>query len=117
MKNLLINTKFIIAASFLISLFSLFFDIVQLNSEWFSASGGILTIGGVLLAARKIFRLGIKEFISDMQIIDGNPLSKELQTQFEKDIQSYRWSIWLFIIGTLIWAYGGIVLRLCIPKQ
>jgi hypothetical protein len=77
-----------------------------------------MTIGGVLLAARKIIRLGIEGFIRDEQTIDEGhfePTLKEIesQNQFEKDIRSYKWSIVLLVIGTLVWAYGGIVLRLC----
>lgn len=118
MKVLLTNTNFIIVASFLVTLLSLTFSIVRLDVEWFQASGAVVTICGVLLAARKIIRLGIEEFIRDEQTIDGGhfePTPKEIesQNQFEKDIHSYKWSIVLLMIGTLVWAYGGIVLRLC----
>jgi len=118
MKVLLTNTNVIIVASFLFTLSSLAFSIVRLDVEWFQASGAVVTIGGVLLAARQIIRLGIQEFIRDEQAIDGGhfkptPEEIESQNQFEKDIYSYKWSIVLLMIGTLVWAYGGIVLRLC----
>ncbi len=114
---MLTNTKIIIIASLLFAIFSLSLSIFKSDVEWFQASGAIVTIGGVILAARKIIRLGIKEFIRDEQTIDGGqdpptPGEIESQSQYEKDISSYRWSIILLIVGALIWAYGGIILRL-----
>ena len=97
---------------------SLLLSIIKIDVEWFQASGAVVTIGGVILAARKIIRLGIEEFVRDEQTIDGGnfiptPEEKESQKQFENDINSYKCSITLLVVGTLIWAYGGIVLKLC----
>ena len=118
MKNVFTNTKLIILGVALFSVFSLVLSILKIDAEWFQASGAVITIGGVVLAARKIIRLGIEEFMRDEQTIDDGhveptPEEIESQKQFEKDINSYKWSVVLLIIGTLVWAYGGIVLRLC----
>ncbi|MDO9228403.1 MAG: hypothetical protein Q7U03_02440 [Syntrophales bacterium] len=80
-----------------------------------------MTVGGVILAARKIIRLGYEEFMKGEKTIDGGnfvPTPEEIEQskQFELDIKAYRWSIRLLIAGTLIWAYGGIVLRLLWSK-
>ena len=105
----------------LFSALSLVLSIFENDVEWFQASGSVITIGGVILAARRIIRLGIEEFMRDEKTIDGGhiePTAEEIEAekQFEKDIDSYKWSVVLLIIGTLIWAYGGIVLRLCCVK-
>ena len=118
MKNVLTNTKLVIFGVAFFSVFSLAISIMKNDIEWFQASGAVVTIGGVILAARKVIRLGIEEFMRDEQTIDGGhfePTQEEIeaQKQFEKDINSYKWSIVLLIVGTLIWAYGGIILKLC----
>ena len=118
MKYILTNTKLIILGVALFSAFSLVLSIIKTDVEWFQASGAVVTIGGVILAARKIIRLGIEEFMRDEQTIDAGslkPTSEEIesQKQFKNDINSYKWSVVLLIVGTLVWAYGGIVLRLC----
>lgn len=121
MRKVLTNTKLIILSVSLFSAFSLAFSVFANDVEWFQASGAVVTIGGVILAARKIIRLGIEEFMRDEQTIDGGhieptPEEIEAQKQFNKDINSYNWGITLLIVGTLVWAYGGIVLRLCCIK-
>jgi hypothetical protein len=79
--------------------------------EWFQASGAVVTVGGILLAARRIIRLGLDEFLREEKTIDGGyiepkPEEIERNRQFELDVKSYRWSVALLIAGTLVWAYG-----------
>jgi lysylphosphatidylglycerol synthetase-like protein (DUF2156 family) len=117
MKRFLTNTKMVIMATTIFSVLSLVLSIIARDVEWFQASGAVVTIGGVVLAARKILRLGIEKFICDEQTVDGGhfqPTTEEIerQNQFENDIDSYRWSVALLILGTLIWAYGGIILKM-----
>jgi len=93
MKIVFTNTKLIIVVVAFFSVFSLVLSIIKLDVEWFQASGAVVTIGGVILAARKIIRLGIEEFMRDEQTIDGGhfettPEEIESQRQFEKDIYS-----------------------------
>lgn len=115
-KSILTNSKFIIIFSFSFGLLSLLLSVYKNDAEWFQASGAIITIGGVILASRKIIRLGIENFIKDAQTIDGGsliPTLEEIESdkQFKKDIDAYHFSIWLLILGTFIWAYGGILIR------
>ena len=117
MKFIFTNSKIIITFSFLFSIISFFFSIYKNDAEWFQASGAIVTIGGVVLASRKIIRLGIENFIKDEETIDGgsfSPTSNEIESdnQFKKDIDAYHFSIFLLIIGTLIWAYGGTIIKM-----
>jgi drug/metabolite transporter (DMT)-like permease len=121
MRKALTNTTLIILSVSLLSVFSLAYSVFKSDVEWFQASGAVVTIGGVILAARKIIRLGIEKFMRDEQTIDGGnfkPTSEEVEAeqQFKKDINSYKWSIALLIVGTLVWAYGGILLRICCIK-
>ncbi len=116
MKSIFTNTTLIIIFSSIFCILSLFISINKNDVEWFQASGAITTIAGVILASRKIIRLGIEDFIKDEQTIDLgsiNPTPEEIESdmQFKKDIEAYHFSIWLLIIGTFIWAYGGIILR------
>ncbi|HBQ29025.1 MAG TPA: hypothetical protein DD719_06520 [Desulfotomaculum sp.] len=116
MRHLLSNTCFIAACSAVIAVLSFVASVCLNDVEWFQASGAIMTVGGVLLAARKIVRLELEEFMKNEKTIDGGlfeptPEENEQSRQFDLDIRAYRWSIGLVIVGTLIWAYGGIVLR------
>lgn len=116
MKIVFTNIKVIMILSILFGLLSLVFSIKNDDVEWFQASGAIITIAGVILASRKIIRLGIENYIKDEQTIDCGhivPTPEEIEDdkQFNEDIKSYHMSIWLLVIGTFIWAYGGIILR------
>jgi hypothetical protein len=110
------NTKFIVSSAIVFSMLALVQSVCLNDVEWFQASGAVVTVAGVLLAARKIIRLGIEDFIRNEKIIDLghiNPTPEEIEAdnEFKADIQAYKFSIWLLIVGTLIWAYGGIILK------
>lgn len=84
------------------------------DADVFAASGAIMTIGGVLLAARKLVRLGYRDFLKDARTIDlGSiePTEEEIKKEAEEelDFKAYKTSIVLLVIGTLIWAYGGFI--------
>ena len=117
MRRALTNFHGVVLFAVLFCLLSLGLSAWLNDVEWFQASGAVVTVGGVLLAARKLIRLGIEEFLRDEKTIDGGhiePTPEEIEQnrQFELDIKSYRWSVALLIIGTLVWAYGGIALRM-----
>ncbi|MCE8051270.1 hypothetical protein HOP61_08210 [Halomonas daqingensis] len=117
MRRALTNFYCVFLFSVLICLLSLGLSLWLNDVEWFQASGAVVTVGGVLLAARKIIRLGLEEFLRDESTIDGGhiePTPEEIEhnRQFELDVKSYRWSVALLIVGTLVWAYGGIGLRM-----
>jgi hypothetical protein len=118
MKKVITNNMLVIVFAALASIASLSASWVLGNVEWFQASGAIVTLCGVALAARKIIRLGFEEFVRDEQTIDGGKFgqertSEEIETakQFEADMRAYPQSIWLIGIGTIIWAYGGLFLK------
>lgn len=117
MKKVRINNIFLIVFVSAFTLLSLSMSIALCDVEWFQASGAIVTLGGVLLAARKIIRLGYEDFVRDERTLDGGTMDErtpeqlEASRQFDLDMQAYPQSIFLIITGTLIWAYGGILLR------
>ncbi len=118
MRNLLTNTNLIIIVSISWVLISLCLSFVCRNEEWFQASGGIMTIAGIFLVSRKQIRLSKEELNRDEDEVNGGHFvqtneEKESEKQQKKDIKSYKLSIPLMIVGTLIWAYGGIILRAC----
>lgn len=77
-----------------------------------------MTIAGIFLVSRKQIRLSKEELNRDEDEVNGGHFvqtneEKESEKQQKKDIKSYKLSIPLMIVGTLIWAYGGIILRAC----
>ena len=117
MRRLMINIYVVTVCSILYVIASFAVSVHFKNIELFQASGAILTLAGVLLAARKIIRLGFKKFMQDEETIDGghfpSTAEEEEQTkEFKMDMKAYKWSILLILIGTIIWAYGGVGLRL-----
>lgn len=116
MRYLLSNIYLLVALACFACIGSLVLSLHLSDPEWFQASGALVTVAGVLLAARKLVRLGLKDFIRSEKDIDygsiqPTPAEVEHNRQFELDIKSYRWSIRLLIVGTFIWAYGGLIMR------
>ncbi|MEY8215061.1 MAG: hypothetical protein RPR97_11360, partial [Colwellia sp.] len=91
------NTKFIVSSAIVFSMLALVQSVCLNDVEWFQASGAVVTVAGVLLAARKIIRLGIEDFIRNEKIIDLghiNPTPEEIEAdnEFKADIQAYKFS-------------------------
>jgi drug/metabolite transporter (DMT)-like permease len=117
MNRIFTNVNLVLIFTIIFAIASLILTVMQDDVEWFQASGAVVTVAGVLLASRKIIRLGIEDFIKSESIIDGGdivatPEEIEIDKQSSSDIRAYKYSIWLIIVGTLIWAYGGILLKL-----
>ena len=116
MRRLITSAPVIVSCAVMFCLLSLALSICLNDVEWFQASGALVTVGGVLLAARKVLRLGFEEFMRDERTIDGGSFiptdeEKEQNRQFRLDVKAYSWSVCLLVAGTVIWAYGGIILR------
>ena len=117
MSKVFTNVNLVLVFTIIFSIVSLMISIAINDVEWFQASGAVVTVAGVLLASRKIIRLGIEEFIKcETIIVCGSivPTPEEIESseQLASDLLAYKYSIWLIIVGTLIWAYGGIILKL-----
>lgn len=110
-RKALANKFFVASVVLIFSLFSLLFSICTKNFSIFSASGAIVTLGGVVLAARKIIRLGYTDFVKSEENWDLGRVGEktEEEHQRELDYESYKVSIPLIISGTLVWAYGGFI--------
>jgi hypothetical protein len=94
--------------------FSITLSIVSCNWLWFARSGSILTLTGGVLAARRLIRLGVKEFFHAEHMVDGGhaaptPDETESDRQEYLDIQAAHIGFWFIIIGTIIWAYGDLL--------
>jgi drug/metabolite transporter (DMT)-like permease len=118
---LLSNIYIIPACSTAIAFLLLAISFCMKDVEAFQLSGAVMTVGGLLLAARKIIRLGSEESMNDEKTKDGGhfvPTPEEIEQsrQCELDIKANMWGIGLLVAGTLIWAFGGIVLRLLWSK-
>ena len=75
-----------------------------------------MVVAGVILAARRLIRLGYENYVRDKQTVNGgsfDPTDEEIEAdlQFAKDERAYQWSLFLLVIGTLIWAYGSLILE------
>ena len=76
-----------------------------------------MVIAGAILSTRRLIRMGYKAYVRDKKVINGgsfkpSPEEKEVGRQFDEDERSYQWSLILLILGTLIWAYGSLLLTL-----
>ena len=75
-----------------------------------------MVIAGVILAARRLIRLGYEGYVRDKQTIDGGTFpstdgGKKAEREFREDERAYQWSLWLLVAGTFIWAYGSLSLK------
>ncbi len=98
----------------------LFVFLAALNShftnqwDWFSRSGSIAIIMGVLLGIRPIIRLGLKGWFESLHTIDcGNfvPTEDEMEKerQSKLDSEATKLGAIFSILGALISAYGDLI--------
>lgn len=117
MKSFLLNPWIVFLLVAIFSVISYSLSVSRKDPEWFQASGAVMTIGGIVLANREALRIGFNCFINRTIVIGGGsfgdptPEEKKENRQDRLDRASYCLSIILMLIGTAIWAYGGIFLR------
>ena len=98
-------------------LVSLIVDLIIKTHIWFHRSGALLAICGAMLGTRKFVRLGFREAFKELTMIDAGhfpPTAEETREEQEirNDIWSAKVGLCFLVIGTLIWAYGDLILRL-----
>jgi hypothetical protein len=88
------------------------------QAEIFGASGAIMVLVGVILPARTYFRLGHEKYFEAQDSLDlgtygETETAEELAAEKEKtkDGHAYRVSFPILIVGTLIWAYGALIMK------
>lgn len=116
MKSILTNTQGVAAVSVLLVILSLIGARLLGEPDLFGASGALMVIAGVILAARRLIRLGYEGDVRDKQTIDGGTFrstdgEKKADREFREDERAYQWSLWLLVAGTFIWAYGSLSLK------
>lgn len=91
---------------------------------WFGRSGGVLTLIGGILAARRLIRLGVVGLIFHEEHFDGGTFGDTEKAKKEeddknhkrKDIRAGRFAFYLIFVGTLIWTFGDLLNCLCGKK-
>ncbi len=81
--------------------------------HWFSRSGAIVVLIGVLMSARKCVRVGFEGLLQDATAIDCNPAlqasgQKNAEKEHNQDISAAQRGIWVAVAGTLIWGFGDL---------
>ena len=114
-RKLATNIPFIVLIAVGSPIFSILLSLCKADIEWFQASGAVVTLCGVILAARKLIRLKLDGFIRDENTHDGGILDpekdgSESSDEFSSDMRAYNLSFWFIGIGTLIWAYSNLFL-------
>ena len=100
---------FSVVTSFLVSFFR-----GQWQWHWFGISGSIMTICGVILTIRPIFRLGLKKRIKAQNTIDGGsleptPEETDMDRQSDLDHKASQVGAVLAILGTIIVILSNVV--------
>ena len=115
MKRLATSRVFIVIAACVFVFASLVAALWWQEPELFGASGALMVIAGAMLSTRRLLRLGYEEYVRDKRTIDGGsfvPTPEEIEAgrQFREDERAFQWSLPVLVSGTLIWAYGSLVL-------
>jgi len=81
---------------------SFIIDLNHNRSDWFSRSGAVTAIIGIVLASRSIN----KHYQKFFKNIERNDLGQKMLDTSIPQLKIDKWTLVLSIIGTLIWAYG-----------
>ena len=115
-----LSTRLYLSASLVVVAASCFGSYWTCSWSWVQRSGGVLVLFGVLLSLRKVFRLGARHLADPDQpsTIRGNQLNIRYlmqQTERARDDQSQRPGIVLMVIGTILGAWGDLLLEMLLP--
>ena len=79
---------------------------------WFGRAGGVITILGGVLAARRLIRLRLDELFEAARPGDDAPLDAspdDFDPEERLDMRAGKLSLWVVSAGTLIWAFGDLL--------
>lgn len=113
MGNLCVHSGFLLTMAILVAVVGIAASSVTGEWHWFSRSGPVVVLVGVLISARKCVRTGVEVLFQDATAIDCAPsLQASEQENAEKergtDIRAAQWGIWVAVVGTLIWGFGDL---------
>lgn len=113
MRNLCVNSGLLLAVALAITVVGSTASFVAGEWRWFSRSGAVVVLIGVLMSARKCVRIGFKGLFQGTPVTGDSrsaPASEEKNTETERgqDIRAAQWGIWVAVVGTLIWGFGDL---------
>jgi hypothetical protein len=85
------------------------------NWSWMVRSGSFLMIGGALMMARKLIRLGMRGMINEAWVSNGGsyeplkPFGVANSREQQLDRLTLLWGIVFVVAGLLLWAYGDFI--------
>jgi len=112
-KNVCVHSGFFLTMSIGVAVIGIAASLVAGEWHWFSRSGAVVVLMGVLLGARKCVRIGFEGMFQDATAIGGGPslqVSEPENTENERsrDVRAAQWGIWVAVVGTLIWGFGDL---------
>ena len=111
--NLCAHNGFLLTMAIGVAVIGVTASLVAGEWHWFSRSGAVLVLIGVLMSARKCVRVGFEGLLQDATAIDCNPslqASEPENTENERsrDVRAAQRGIWVAVVGTLIWGFGDL---------
>ena len=85
---------------------------------WFSRSGSVMTMAGVILSVRPIIRMTFNQYGESKKIIDGGSILGDTPKEIAEDKEERNDLVAIYIggifklLGTLIWGYGDLITKL-----
>jgi len=95
---------------------SIYVSWIYSDWTWFSRSGSILIIYGVILSARPIIRMGVMGLLKYYSTIDcgsASPTPQDIEDERQEylDVKANKFGVFMAIAGTIVWAYGDLIER------
>jgi hypothetical protein len=94
---------------------SVWLSIYTHNWSWMVRTGSFLMIGGGLMMARKLIRLGIRGIVNEVWVSNGGsyeplkPFGVANSREQQLDRLSFLWGVLFVVVGLLLWAYGDFI--------
>ena len=113
MRKLCIHSGFLLAVALGVAVIGIAASLAAGEWHWFSRSGAVVVLVGVLISARKCVRIGFEGLYQDVTAIDCGPslqASEPESTSKERgqDIRAAQRGIWVAVVGTLMWGFGDL---------
>ena len=114
MRRLLTNIYLVATLGLVSVIISFAVSVCSGQWHWFSRSGSILTVTGVILTVRPIIRLGLRGLLETQSVIDGGhstptPEEIEAENQQKLDAKSSLIGGLFLLVGAVIWGYGDLL--------
>ncbi len=113
-ENLCAHSGFLLTMAIGVAVIGIAASLVAGEWHWFSRSGAVVVLIGVLMSARRCVRIGFKGLRQDETAIDCKPSlqaseQKNTEKEHSQDIGAAQRGIWVAVVGTLIWGFGDLL--------